>query len=126
LERYRSERNSVHWSLASQSSPLIRAAAKYMQTRYAEAFTLSDVARHVHCHPVHLSRIFKQEMKINFSDYLQQIRIGRARLLLTMERWSVSEVGFQVGYQDTSHFIRVFRRLMQQSPGEYRRKNLLA
>jgi AraC-like DNA-binding protein/ligand-binding sensor protein len=125
LERYRQEQSSVHWLDVRQCSPLIGAAVHVMQRQYAEPLTLSLIAKQVHCHPVHLSKAFKKEMKILFSDYLHQLRISHARMLLTMNRLSVGEVGFRVGYQDESHFNKVFQRLVGQTPGEYRRTHLL-
>ncbi|MDF2663743.1 MAG: two-component system response regulator, partial [Paenibacillus sp.] len=65
----------------------------------------------------HLSRMFKQAVGQSFTDYVMVRKMERAKSLLIAGS-SVSEAALQLGYKDTSHFIRVFRKYWGVTPGE--------
>ncbi|MEM9488335.1 MAG: GlxA family transcriptional regulator [Myxococcota bacterium] len=54
--------------------------------------------------------------------YLQQLRVGKARGMLELSSMTVDEIAWKVGYEDTSAFRKLFKRIMGLSPGEYRRR----
>ena len=57
---------------------------------------------------------------INFTDYLSRVRIEKAKNLLLNPNTRVSEVAYAVGFQSLTHFNRVFKKILGQSPTEYR------
>jgi AraC-like DNA-binding protein len=57
---------------------------------------------------------------INFTDYVARLRIERARNLLLNPNLRISEIAFEVGFQSLTHFNRVFKRILGESPTEYR------
>jgi AraC-like DNA-binding protein len=66
-------------------------------------------------------KMFKKVTGINFTDYLSRVRIEKAKNLLLNPNLRVSEIAFEVGFQSLTHFNRVFKKLLGQSPTEYAR-----
>ena len=58
--------------------------------------------------------------KVNFSAYLNEFRVEKARELLASTRLSVREVSVACGYSDANYFARVFKRVTGKTPSEYR------
>lgn len=85
--------------------------------------TLSEAAKYVHMNPSYLSQLFKQEMKINFVDYVTNLRITEAKRLLTGTSLRISEVACRLGYNDIAYFSNMFRKLVGISPSEYRKEH---
>jgi YesN/AraC family two-component response regulator len=83
--------------------------------------TLADAAKCVHMNPSYLSQLFKQEMHINFIDYVSSLRIKEAKLLLTSTTLRISEIACRLGYSDIAYFSNMFRKLTGVSPSEYRK-----
>lgn len=67
---------------------------------------------------------FKQCFKVNFSAYLNEYRVGKARQLVLDPRLSLKDVSTACGYADANYFTRVFKRITGKTPSEYRLENL--
>lgn len=67
-------------------------------------------------------RRFRAATGLKPTEYCQQLRVNRARDLLEHSRQSIEQVAWQVGYQDSGAFRKVFARLVGLSPGDYRRR----
>ena len=102
------------------NSFLVRQAQAYIEARYAEKFTLQDVADHCYVSQWHLSKLLHKHLGQNFYELLNGVRIERAKQLLEEPALRISEIAEQVGYADTAHFSRVFKKLTEVSPGDYR------
>ncbi len=87
-----------------------------------EELKREDIARHVFLNPAYLSRLYKKEMGISLSDYILQARIEMSKSLLVETNRKVSDICETVGYQNISHFAKVFRRTVGIGPKEYRQK----
>jgi two-component system, response regulator YesN len=85
------------------------------------AATLADVARQLQVSPGYLSRTFRAEMEESFTTFRSRVRIEKACELLRDHRSRVYEVADLVGFNDVTHFTRVFTRITGQSPSDYRR-----
>jgi AraC-like DNA-binding protein len=64
--------------------------------------------------------MFRKITGINFTDYVSRLRIERAKNLLLNPNLRISEIAFEVGFQSLTHFNRVFKRVLGQSPSDYR------
>ena len=94
---------------------------EYVDAEYcSNALSLESVAAYVHKTPAYISRVFKNELGCNFSDYLTEKRMRLAAQLLAKPEGKVYRIAAQCGYADTSNFIRVFKRFYGVSPMEYR------
>ena len=85
------------------------------------AASLADVARQLQVSPGYLSRTFRREMDESYSAFRSRTRIEKACELLQDHRYKVYEVADLVGFNDVTHFTRVFTRVVGVSPSEYRR-----
>lgn len=94
---------------------------EYVDSEYAShMISLESVAASVHKTLAYISRVFKNELGCNFSDYLTEKRMRRAAELLKEPDGKVYLIAQQCGYADTSNFIRVFKKYYGISPVEYR------
>ena len=100
--------------------PSVAKARQFIGEHQEEDLALADVARAVNMSTFYFCKTFKKATGITFTDYLSRVRIEKARELLVNPNARVSEVAFEVGFQSLTHFNRVFRRLLGESPSEYR------
>jgi len=104
--------------------PVITRAKAFIQEHQTDSLRLGEVAKAVHTSPFYFCKIFKKATGLNFTDYLSRIRIERARNLLLNPQLRVSEIAFEVGFQSLTHFNRVFKNTVGQSPTRYREQLL--
>ncbi len=100
--------------------PAIARARAYLHEHQGEDLSLGQVAKAVNMSTFYFCKMFKKVTGINFTDYLSHLRIERAKSLLLNPNLRVSEIAFEVGFQSLTHFNRVFKKLLGQSPTEYR------
>ncbi|EET62730.1 response regulator receiver domain protein [Marvinbryantia formatexigens DSM 14469] len=99
---------------------IVKRMTDYAEQHYFENVTVKDLAEHVlYMNPDYLSHIFAEKKGINFSTYLQQVRIEHAKELLEKGTCSVTETALLVGYNDVSRFIRVFKQETGMTPKKY-------
>lgn len=84
--------------------------------------SLNQISEHFHLTPQHFSAVFKELQGEKFVDYLIRIRMEKAKLLLETTSLSVQDVALAVGYVHSFSFIRVFKRVIGSTPGEFRRQ----
>ena len=101
----------------------VRRAVAFAEQHFADSLTLGDVARAVALSKFHFCRLFHEETRLSFRDYLRGLRIGRAKTLLANSRLTVTEVAYAVGFNDLSHFDKVFSRLVGVTPSRFRRSS---
>jgi AraC-like DNA-binding protein/ligand-binding sensor protein len=92
----------------------------YIRNNYMKKLTLDEVAAKVYLSPSYFSKIFKEEMNMNFNTYLNHIRIEMSRKLLADPSISLVDVSSIVGFEDQSYFSKVFKKMTGQSPKRYR------
>ncbi len=100
--------------------PLITRAKAFIMEHQGENLRLGQVSKAVNSSPFYFCKLFKKATGLNFTDYLSRIRIERARNLLLNPNLRVSEIAFEVGFQSLTHFNRVFKNTVGQSPTRYR------
>ena len=92
----------------------------YIREHYSSELSMQDVARAMNYSEAYFCKLFKQCFRVNFSAYLNEYRVSRARELLQSTRLSVREVSRECGYSDANYFARVFKRIVGVTPSEYR------
>ena len=65
----------------------------------------------VYLSPAYLSRIFKQETGVTFNEYLNRVRVNKAKELLRRRELRMTDISLAVGYEDQSYFTKVFKRV---------------
>ncbi len=96
-------------------------AMLYIINNFRTNISLSSVAEHVGLTPTYLSAIFAKETGINFKEYLNSMRFEYAKKLLKYSGMSISEVSYEIGFEDYSNFLRGFKARFGISPGKYRK-----
>ena len=95
--------------------------AQYIEEHLANEISLLSLAQLVRLSPFHFSRAFKQSFGMPPHRYLTWQRIERAKALLGERKLSVTEIGLDVGFSETSSFTAAFRKLTGETPTAYRR-----
>ncbi len=99
---------------------LMKNAVEYLERHYNEPVTLNDVAETLYVSTYYLSRMFKKELNKNFVDYLNEIRINRAKELLKDVRYKTYEIADAIGISDAHYFSRLFKKYVGITPTEYK------
>src|SRR3569833_2772432 len=102
----------------------ITRAREYIQEHQTEDLSLGQVAKAVNMSSFYFCIMFKKITGDNFTDYLSRVRIEKSKNLLLNPNLRVSEIAFEVGFQSLTHFNRVFKKVLGQSPTEYRSHTL--
>jgi AraC-like DNA-binding protein len=100
--------------------PVITKAKEFIQEHQTENLRLGHVAKACNTSTFYFCKMFKKITGINFTDYLSRVRIEKSKNLLLNPNLRVSEIAFEVGFQSLTHFNRVFKKILGQSPTEYR------
>lgn len=92
----------------------------FIQAHYMEELSMKIVARAMNYSDAYFCKLFKQCFHVNFSTYLNEFRIEKAKDLIKNPRINVKDIGLACGYTDSNYFTRVFKRVTGQTPTEYR------
>ena len=104
-----------------RTSPAVRRAVAAIHQRYAEDLTVEEMAEAVRKSPNYFSHLFRKEMGVTFSEYLNRIRIREAARMLRTGDLLAYEVAQRVGFRDYKYFTQVFRRIEGCSPSDCRK-----
>ena len=103
-------------ALHDSRSHRIARVVRFLNTRYGEPLTISEIAREAHMSPSTLHHTFKEVTSVSPLQYLKQIRLHQARLLMLQDGLGAGEVAHRVGYGSPSQFSREFKRLFGVAP----------
>ena len=114
--------NQVVVQQGNAEPPVITRAKNYIQAHQGEQLSLGQVAKAVNTSTYYFCKLFKRVTGVNFTDYVSRVRIEQAKNLLLNPNVRVGEIAYEVGFQSLTHFNRVFKRILGQSPTVYRSK----
>ncbi len=112
--------NQIAVQQQNSEPPVITRAKQFIKEHQTEDLSLGQVAKAVNTSSFYFCKMFKRFTGINFTDYLSRLRIEQARNLLLNPNLRISEIAYEVGFQSLTHFNRVFKKIIGQSPTEYR------
>lgn len=98
----------------------INEAVKYIRGNYSENITTKMLAGMVHMSEGHFCRIFKEVTGKTAKEYLNDIRISKAEMLLYETEMTVSEAAFCCGFSDANYFARIFKKYKGRTPSSVR------
>ena len=87
----------------------------------AERYSLNDLSAELNIHPVHLSRDFSKYFYCNLGEYVRKIRIEKSLALLSNKQIPLTQIAFDCGFADQSHFARCFKALKGINPSKFRK-----
>ena len=105
----------------ARTSP-VYPAVSYVESHRGEMVTMRDMANLCHLSPSYFSKIFPREVGETFTDYVNRRKVEWAKQKLRDSAESVSSVAFELGYVDTSYFIKVFKKFEGITPLAYRQQ----
>jgi len=100
----------------------VKKAIQFIEANLTKPLTLTEVARESGMSKYHFARTFKALTGKTFKEYLNYRRVEQATILLRKGDITVTEVCFQVGFNDLSYFDRVFKKLVGKSPLAYQKE----
>lgn len=103
-----------------RGSKAIKQAKDFIQKNYGAKITLDMVSKEVGFSKTYFSKIFTEETGENFTTYLTNVRIEKAKELLTKTEMKIYEVCEHTGYPNIEHFSRTFKKLVGVSPMQYK------
>ncbi|MCQ4086406.1 AraC family transcriptional regulator [Saccharibacillus sp. JS10] len=106
-----------------QAHHYIRKATEYLHQNYDRNIRVEDIASAVNLHPGYLHRLFKQQTGRTLTDYLNQLRIDKAKMLLAGSVIPIADIADYVGIGSRQYFHLLFRKYTQCTPTEYRARN---
>jgi len=95
-------------------------AKEYIKNHYQKEISLDDVSREVNISPYYFSKLFKEETGENFIEFVTNIRMEKAKELLSQTGKSMKEICSEVGYSDPNYFSRSFKKNIGVTPTEYK------
>ncbi len=95
-------------------------ACLYIKENYKTSISVNDIAKYVNMSRGYFSKVFKQQTGKSPYEYILSCRIDHAKRLLCETHISISQIGFECGFEDSSSFIRCFKRECGTTPFSYR------
>lgn len=93
---------------------------EYVQNHYEETITLDDISQEVHMTVPAFCRYFKKMTNTTFTKFVNDYRISQACKLLVEGNAPVAEIAYEVGFNNLSHFNKMFKEIIGKNPSEYR------
>jgi AraC-like DNA-binding protein len=101
---------------------LFEAIRTFIENNYQKSITRDSVASDFYISPNYLSFLFRQEGHVKFNDYINYVRLERAKYLLKRFDLTIQEIAIQCGFNDANYFCRIFKIKNALAPTEYRKQ----
>ncbi|WP_167859137.1 helix-turn-helix transcriptional regulator [Paenibacillus cymbidii] len=102
--------------------PIIRFVTEHLNDHLDTDVSLDWLAEKLNLSAGYLSTYFKEKTGSNYLEYVNQLRIDRAKLLLQSYNMRIQQISEKIGYTNVNSFIRMFKKYTGITPGEYRKK----
>lgn len=97
-------------------------ALQFINNNYSQSISLNDVSKVAFLNTEYFSRLFKKEVGINFSEYLMDLRMKKARYLLNTTGLSISDIISRIGLTNASHFTASYKKWFGETPSDTRKQ----
>ena len=91
----------------------------YLNAHYDQTVSLKRVSEELHLNASYISQLIKNETGLNYTQYITELRIEKAKELLTNTKLSLAEISEAVGFNDYFYFIKKFKREVGVTPGKF-------
>lgn len=112
--------NQIAVQSDNAESPVIAKAKQFIREHHTEDLSLGQVAAAVHTSIFYFCKLFRKVAGSTFTEFVSRTRVEKAKGLLLNPNLRVSEIAFAVGFQSLTHFNRVFKKVVGESPTDYR------
>jgi len=94
-------------------------ARRMIAQRYASELTIERIAKELHYSKSYFGQLFKAETGMSASEYINQVRVQKAKEMLFAGDYRIGEIAEKVGFRDQQYFARVFKKIVGCMPSEY-------
>jgi two-component system, response regulator YesN len=96
-----------------------RKAIGYIRANYGKNISLKDVSEYIGVNSSYLSRVFKEDCSIGFSEYLNVLRVEKTKLMIEEHKLKLKDIVNEVGFANYNYFFKVFKDITGLTPLEY-------
>lgn len=118
----RSIEEEINASLKGHRLSTVERAKEYMVENFSSDISLAGISDHCCVSPFHFSRIFKKYTSWTPHQFLQNVRLKHAEMLLKNSQMNISEISFHSGFNSLEYFATAFRQKYKFNPTGYRSK----
>ena len=104
----------------SDEQTTIKYLKEYVENNYIYDISMQEAAEEMGYSDAYFSKLFKQYFNQNFTAYLTEYRIKKAKELLSNTNHSIKDISRMVGFTDSNYFAKIFKRLVGEIPSKYR------
>lgn len=104
-----------------QNPRIVNQVKQYLDEHYADKITLDELAKQIPISRSYLTILFKQDTGKTVWEYLMDVRMRTAKLLLLDHNLKIYELANRIGYENSEHFSKLFKEYYGVTPKEYRR-----
>lgn len=108
---------------SSRKVSQLKTVLEYIENHFSEGISLEDLAGVAGMSPKYFCRFFRSITHQTPMDYVNYYRIGRAASLLCSTDFPVTVVGLECGFNDSSYFVKAFKKYMGMTPKQYQKAN---
>jgi AraC-like DNA-binding protein/ligand-binding sensor protein len=112
--------NQIAVQQENAEPPVIARAKQFIRQHYSEDLTLGQVSSAVHTSLYYFCKLFRRVTGLTFTEFVSRTRVEKAKNLLLNPNLRISEIAYESGFQSLTHFNRVFRNVVGESPTDYR------
>ncbi|MFY8107333.1 MAG: AraC family transcriptional regulator [Bacteroidia bacterium] len=115
--------NTFHNVVSKKNEIRINKVCLFIQDHFANKITLKEVAELIHLTESNFCKFFKKATGKTYSDYINEIRINEAAMLLLQTEKTINQISYECGFETLSYFNRVFMNKKGKTPSGYRKEN---
>jgi AraC family transcriptional regulator, transcriptional activator of pobA len=120
------QNNSRNAEIVSQFKNILNGNFKNLAiAKEDKVLTIKEIADKMHFHPNYLSNVIKEESGKTATEWVQERTFSEAKAQLSDLTKTVSEIAFALGFTDSTHFAKFFKKMASFSPSEFRKNNKL-
>ncbi|SDO03763.1 response regulator transcription factor [Alkalicoccus daliensis] len=105
---------------ATQNEGVLK-AKKYVEQHIDQKIRMEDVSKYLYMNSSYFSRLFKKETGITFTEYVTKTKVGKSTMYLIETDLTIDEIAVKLGYDNTSYYIKLFKKYFSTPPMEYRK-----
>lgn len=120
----KSQDESVRKEARHKTFTRLQPVLDYIHEHYLDQLELEELARVAMMNKSYLCSCFKNTLHMRIFEYIDQLRINRACLLLSTSNESITDIAMMTGFNSVSYFNRIFKKVRGISPGNYRKNQI--
>ena len=104
----------------SRAQMIIDSVKDFIALNYSDSdLSVERIAHNVYLDSSYIRKVFAKELNLNVTDYITNVRMQKARELLSSDNIKLSDISEMVGYSDAGYFSKCFKKHFGVSPSEY-------